>query len=334
MDQIFLVNRYNIAPTSYYKFKLFLDENRSKALQFVQHHEICTLLPGLNKNLDIQKLDDKVQFFENVSRHGLPTPTVIATFERGSLLRWYEGRMGQLPREDLVIKPSNLDCGAGVQRWHYDPETEHWSRNQHSLSAQELILACQTLARDNRYIVQRYIPNHREIRPLAGKGVCTVRAVTYRQQREPPHLLLACFRMPRGNSFVDTFAAGGIASPVHPVDGTLGPAVAKDIRCGVLHRHPDNAFPITGRQLPYWNETIELATVAHGCFPAFAFIGWDIVITDTGPMLLEANPTWCVDLCQMPHGIALGETAFPEVFLEHLTSSYDRWPATLEWTRV
>jgi Sugar-transfer associated ATP-grasp len=315
-DQIRLMKRYNITPSSYYKFKLFLNENRMKALQFLQHHEICTLLPGLNKNLDTQELDNKLRFSENVRRYGFPTPAVIAVFERGTM-QWYEGKSGQLPRADLVFKPSNLWCGIGVKRWYYDSETDQWSHNHQKLNEEKLIFECRSLSQDNQYILQYCVLNHRDIQPLAGIGVCTVRAVTYRQWQGTPHLLLACFRMPTANSFVDNFAAGGIASPIHPVDGTLGPAVGKDIRVGVLHFHPDNGGPITGRHLPYWKETIKLSIAAHSRFPAFAFVGWDIVITDTGPVLLEANLTWCVDLCQMPHGTPLGETAFPEVYLEH-----------------
>jgi hypothetical protein len=314
-DQIRLMKCYNITPSSYYKFKLFLNENRMKSLQFLQHHEICVLLPGLYKNLDTQELDNKLRFSENITRYGLPTPGVIAVFERGTM-RWYDGQRELLPRADLVIKPGNLWCGIGVKRWCYDSETDQWSHDHQKLNEEKLLLECRTLSQDNQYILQHCIVNHRDIQPLAGKGVCTVRAVTYRRWHGTPHLLLACFRMPTANSFVDNFAAGGIASPIHLVDGILGPAVGKDIRVGALHFHPDNGAPITGCHLPYWKETINLSIAAHSRFPAFAFVGWDIVITDTGPVLLEANLTWCVDLCQMSHGTPLGETAFPEVFLE------------------
>lgn len=317
VDQIVLANRHNIAPDAYYKFKLFRPENRARVRHFVQHHEICVLLPELNRQVNTTVLGDKLQFFENATRHALPTPEVVVAFDQGAVLRWYAEPTGQLPRTDLVFKPSTIYCGTGVQLWRYLPETEQWICNQQRLNATDLVREFCALARDNRYIVQRCLSNHRDIRPLAGEGICTVRVVTYRRHGAAS-LLLACLRMPTGSSFVDNFTAGGIAAPVHPVEGTLGPAVGKDIRSGVLEFHPNSAAPITGRRLPHWQNTIELARAAHACFPEYAFIGWDIIITDTGPVLLEANLTWGVELCQMSHDMPLGETVFPEVFLEHV----------------
>ena len=53
-------------------------------------------------------------------------------------------------------------------------------------------------------------------------------------------------------------------------------------------------------------------------FPKSAAIGWDIALTDQGPLLLEANPNWCVEVVQMAHGAPLGATILPSLLMSHL----------------
>ncbi len=318
-EQVLLANRYNISSSSYYAFKLFQPENRLKADLFVQHHEICVSLPHLNQGLDCGKIGDKLRFFENARQKNLPVPPVVAAFRNNQILQWFEENPGQLPKVDLVVKPTRIYCGIGVECWKYHAETDVWFWQNQRLSQEGLIQHCEALAEKGTYILQCCVQNHPDLRPLAGNGVCTLRVVTY-QQHEDAHLLLASFRMPQSNSFVDNLAAGGIAAPVNRDTGILGPGVSKDLRFGIFHSHPNSASPITDCKLPCWEETVELSRQAHRYFPEFPFIGWDIIITESGPVLLEANLTWCVHLLQIPHNKALGETPFSEVFLEHLES--------------
>lgn len=227
-----------------------------------------------------------------------------------------------MPKVDLVVKPTRIYCGIGVECWKYHAETDVWFWQNQRLSQEGLIQHCEALAEKGTYILQCCVQNHPDLRPLAGNGVCTLRVVTY-QQHGDAHLLLASFRMPTGDSFVDNLSAGGIASPVDSDSGMLGSGdngYTKNIRFKIFQSHPNSFSPITGRKLPYWEETVELSRQAHRYFPEFPFIGWDIIITESGPVLLEANLTWGVDILQIPHNKALGETPFAEVFLEHLKS--------------
>jgi Sugar-transfer associated ATP-grasp len=320
LDQIILKVSQNINADSYYKFRLFQPENKTRAGQFVQHDEICNLLPTLNSGIDVKRVNDKLRFFENSIQYSLPTPEVVAAFESGQVHKWYRAESEDLPQVDLISKPTNIYCGIGVLQWHYVQELDGWQCEDKVWSQQALIQEVKRLSLESgsQYLLQHKATNHVAIQQLAGRGVSTVRLVTYMDQGSP-HFLIACFRMPTGESFVDNFAAGGIASPVY-ADGTLGSATAKDIRLGNFDRHPDTGAVITGAQLPYWSETIHQALEAHRCFHEIPFIGWDIIITDVGPLLLEANVTWCVELLQQSHGMPLGETVFPQVFLEHYRS--------------
>jgi hypothetical protein len=49
-------------------------------------------------------------------------------------------------------------------------------------------------------------------------------------------------------------------------------------------------------------------------------VGWDIVLTEEGPLLLEGNAVWCVDLAQLSHRRPLAETPIPTCLADYLDS--------------
>lgn len=323
LQMAWLTNRYNCPASSYYKFGLFDQGNAGRVLQYVHHYEICNLLPELNKNRPIQLLGDKQAFYEEATRHDLPIAPIVAAFESGAVLKWHSDPENRLPESDLVLKAFDLSCGARFERWSYSGRGA-WSSDGETLDEGRLLDRCRLRSLDHGCLVQKRLVNHPDIAGLGPNGLCTVRVVTYRRPAGHPAILMVCLRMPTAGGIVDNFAAGGIAAPVDPHAGTVGEAVAKTLSRGTFRSHPDSRAPIAGAQLPLWEQTRGLALDAHRCFDWMPFVGWDIAVTPDGPLLLEANPVWCVDLLQIPHHVALGDTEFVSVFLQHLEGSADR----------
>ena len=70
--------------------------------------------------------------------------------------------------------------------------------------------------------------------------------------------------------------------------------------------------------LPYFEEALKLATTAHGrAFARFPTVGWDIAVTDEGPLLVEMNISWGTEH-DIPGESFLGETAYTECILAHM----------------
>jgi hypothetical protein len=265
-------------------------------------------------------VDDKFSFFEQCQKFGLPTVDVLGVFMGGTVEHWYGSSADELPECDLIFKPTDTACGRGVERWNYDAQKVTWNRGKCEYDRRAFLDYCCRTAQSKRYILQPRALNHPSLVALAPKGLCTARIVTYRRPDGESGILFSCLRMPTGGESVDNFAAGGIAAPLNLETGILGHAVAKDPTRGTFERHPDSAAPILGRAVPFTREAVELVMQAHDHFNWIPFIGWDVVITEEGPVLLEANPQWCFELTQIVLGKPLGETVYPEVFLEHLTA--------------
>jgi hypothetical protein len=130
--------------------------------------------------------------------------------------------------------------------------------------------------------------------------------------------------MPEGRLVVDSFAQGGLAAPIDLATGTIcGPALRKDNRLGAiwLEEHPDTAQKFEGLAVPMWAEAVKLARLAHKTFPSLHFIAWDIAILQDGPVLVEGNFMFDIDLTLLPHRLSLSDTQFIPYYNYHWENS-------------
>ena len=61
-----------------------------------------------------------------------------------------------------------------------------------------------------------------------------------------------------------------------------------------------------------------MALQAHHCYSNNVFLGWDIGITQQGPVIVETNTNWDVDLIQRPCNSPLGGGRFLGISNEYL----------------
>ena len=338
-------NRDECWPASYYRFRLFRSDLRSSAGDFIHEQVGLRIMRHLNNHEEVAILDDKRKFATACAQLGLPHVQTVAYFENGEVLEREPGLATGLPSQDLFAKSTNLMCGRGAEKWSYDPRSETYERHGLRLNAAALLERYRRMSvqgvsvpfwkrvrshipqlgsaderedwRARPYILQRGLKNHSLIERFTNGALCSVRVVTARARGGDPQLILAALRMPTGDSSVDNFAAGGLASPIDLTSGRLGRAVYKDPRKPDAVVHPDSAARIEGETVPMWTEILDLCLVAHRSFPKVATVGWDVAITTDGLKLVEANPGWCVELAQITHGIPLGQTIWPELMLSH-----------------
>ena len=72
---------------------------------------------------------------------------------------------------------------------------------------------------------------------------------------------------------------------------------------------PGTNRPFVGYRLPCWNQLKQVALQAASAFPWARAIGWDIGISDRGPVIIEGNARWSPSLVQLPapRGLMDGE---------------------------
>lgn len=313
------VFRRNAAPQSCYTHRLFRPAELRRADRFFEHHETQLLLGALHARLDTAALSDKLRFHDLCQSHELPTVPLLAVFRDGApdpdrSGPWLAGYQG-----DVFAKPATDYAGHGIVRWCYDTTTARYSDGTRARSPAELGAALAAASTAGHVtLLQPRLHEGPTLRDLAGDAVCNYRVLTGCAPGAAPVLLTAVLRLPTPGHYLTDLANDIFAAPVDLATATLGAARAKELARGEHLVHPVNGAPIAGRLIANWDGIAALVLRAHAACPWMPFVGWDVVDSATGPVLLEANAYWGANLCQLGGHRFLGETPFPEIYLAHL----------------
>jgi alpha-L-glutamate ligase-like protein len=233
-------------------------------------------------------VDDKLRMHDLCRTIGVPTPCVYAEVSSYATLRRLPELIGQ--QDDFVIKPSRGSAGRGVLVI-VGRDGEHFLRHNGAKLGidslrqhiSDILSGMYSLgAQQDRALLQQRIRLHPAFAAISHKGIPDVRVILYRN--EPA---MAMLRLPtKESNGRANLHQGGIGTGVDLESGITNHAVQRN---RVIDRHPDTGKPLVGKQVPYWEDVLEMARrVARAV--GLGYIGVDIVVdVNEGPMLLEAN---------------------------------------------
>jgi hypothetical protein len=152
----------------------------------------------------------------------------------------------------------------------------------------------------NGYLLEAKLLQHPFLAELAPWTTNTVRMVTFLNHRSEVELHVAILRLGRRGSTGDNWDRGGLSVHVNIETGALGRGVLKPKYGGTwTDTHPDTNVRFTSRQLPFWREVCDVCTRAARLTPGLRSVGWDVVITAQGPVIIEGNPDWDLHMVQV-----------------------------------
>ena len=146
----------------------------------------------------------------------------------------------------------------------------------------------------DKILVQEVLKQHHKIAELNPYCINTIRIITIRGKSGRIQVFAAFLRLGASeDSFVDNRAKGGLGVGIDLSKGVL-------MKYGFVHdefglkeeQHPLTGVEFAGYEIPFWKEVVDLVKNAHAQFYSLQSIGWDIVITEKGPVLLEGNDDW------------------------------------------
>lgn len=188
-------------------------------------------------------------------------------------------------REQIIAKPRDAACGVGVEklvRADFDSVDAMYDYLVHAEAD----------------LIEDVVIQHPDMARINPGSVNTVRVYTVLSGGEA-NAVYACIRMGNSDRPVDNINAGGMYSPIDMETGKIaGPACDKQFR--VYEAHPRTGTVLTGYQIPMWDEAIAMCCEAAHVVPQMGYLGWDVAITEDGPLFIEAN--------NMP-----GHDAFPQM---------------------
>jgi hypothetical protein len=166
-------------------------------------------------------------------------------------------------------------------------------------------------------IVQERVVNHEALARISPGATSTLRIVTLRRSDGSALIPFAGARIGRQGATIDNYSEGGILASIDVGTGTMGRGHMQTGGARIeVQRHPDTGIQIEGTELPWWPETLDLVRKLTAVTQQIRAVGWDIIISPDGPVVLEGNHDWGIMMMQ---SLGVGYLDDPEIG-ETLTS--------------
>lgn len=186
----------------------------------------------------------------------------------------------------IIIKPLDANCGKGVEKIILKDHPDLKKLYEHILET-------------GSALAEEFIVQHSEMSRMYPEAVNTIRVVSVLDKDGEAHIIYAAVRLGNGGRIVDNINAGGLSAPVDVETGILT-NVAFDKDFHYYDEHPYTGVKIVGFAIPHWNRAAELVCSAAKRIPDLRYVGWDVAITENGPVFVEANHHPGHDIIQMP----------------------------------
>lgn len=209
---------------------------------------------------------DKVEFDRVFSEH-LHREWMVVEQDNADEVRAFTERQGT-----IVTKEPVGQAGTGVHRYHA-AEVADWDDFHRGLLERSELL------------VEEVIVQHPDLAAVCPGTVNTTRVTAF-FDGEHTHILAMAQKFGRG-AVSDQMTFGGFYTMLDEKGHAVG--AGYDSHAHVHEFHPDSGFRIADFQLPMIDEVRAFVDRVARVVPQVQYVGWDIVVTPTGPVLVEGN---------------------------------------------
>jgi len=169
------------------------------------------------------------------------------------------------------------------------------------------------------YIIQETIKQHPLLEKLNQSCVNTLRIDTFLRKDGTAGVISAYLRYGISGAIVDNTSSGGAQVSIDLHTGRLdkyGYATISDGEGRIYERHPDSGIVFDGYTIPFFAEALDLVRNAAQRIPGLRLVGWDVGITENGPVLIEGNHDYDMTGTDLALYGSLKNPLFREIFQE------------------
>lgn len=306
-DQVINVLKYG-RPCEYYFLYGFDGKNHKEMNKYIVSYREFARYRDINNLSDPHNgtclLRNKVLFGMVANNLGISTPNNIGVYSKGQIFMFNKKRYIKLSdfvllgNYDVFVKDIYGEGGNGIMHLLINSGKISICKNGiHDLSLEEL----ETKMSCSSFLFQNTIVNqHLTIASIYSKSLNTIRFHSIKDEKGEIRFLQPILRIGCCGMDVDNFTQGGIC-------------VGFDLKTGKLYdegyyghykygtktnKHPDTNIVFSKISIPFIDKIVEQVVLFHSFLNVHS-IGWDIAITKDGPMFIEGNENWEVELAQM-----------------------------------
>lgn len=255
--------------------------------QFMNIRNKFNQLHRLDNSIGI--LRDKFLFYKYMKVNKLAVPEVFAVERDGVVFDTFFSKyeVNELRKEcDYFVKDVSGECASFVKHIKNYDHLKSFSSQMNSGS----------------FLFQRKIIQHPEMERLNPNAVNTIRIVSVNDCGKIK-LFASILRVgTKISGCADNTSAGGIALGIED-DGKLFKFGLLKPKYGTrCEKHPDTGVVFEDFKIPYYEDAVKLVCHAHKFYSNVKSIGWDVAITESGPVIIEGNDNWEITSIQAIYG--------------------------------
>lgn len=265
IDMLWSAGRHNVGFQDYidYDFAILSRAERDTYMT----HPVSNQISQQYDHPDFRHLfHDKAEFNAKFDAL-LKREWMLITPGNAEELRAFTQRQGT-----IVVKETHGQAGTGVHRYHAKDVTD-WTAFHAELLSKKQVL------------VEEVIRQHADLAAVCPGTVNTTRVTAF-FDGEKTHILAIAQKFGRG-AVSDQMSFGGFYTMLDDDGHAVGPGY--DSHGHVHVTHPDSGFTIADFQLPLMDEVRAFVDQAARVVPQVQYVGWDVVVTPDGPVLVEGN---------------------------------------------
>jgi len=246
-------------------------------------------MPKLNKNYLL--LDNKNLCDDILRANNLPLPKTILKIRKDTIFNNFGEVIGNNNQmnsylhaqtaKEIIAKPA--DCGSGGK------EIIIFTKKDGDYIYNNEKLGYGTIMKKFKgdWIFQEVITNIPLLNEAHPNSVNSFRVMTL-LDKNGPLVLYSILKIGNNLARTDNAHTKGIYVGVDLPTGKLFDK-AYDEDLNEFEEHPLTKFKFSGKVIPNFSKVLEIAKKAALFFPETKVIGWDIALTENGPIILEGN---------------------------------------------
>ncbi len=273
-----------------------------------------------NPQESISTISDKSNFASLCLKKNFPAPKTFGLYIDGEV-NIVNGANHQSPEalikfiqlllpNEYLIKPNNGMLGKGLSVFEKNIDGQIFYQDK-TLTVEEFTSQIKTMEVNNvnsitedgqifrGLLFQERIENHPEIAKLTGfRMLQTLRICTFVTAENKVEILFGFLKLAGCEGLADGFNLGKSGNMLASIDlssGKITKIYSMNLKQNyfiTVKNHPATGVKLEGFTIPYWQDCLDLAKELAKSFVPLRAVGWDIAITDNGPMVLEGNEDW------------------------------------------
>lgn len=273
------VFRYGFCLSDYLNYKLY-DKNRKERKKYVSTRTENKFYEKVSPSAYKQRYTVKPNFLKDFNRY---TKRDFIVPTEGN----YEEFNNFLDKHKVFMsKPYDGLGGADVKKEYAQ------NISNRKLYFDECI--------KNRIFLEELVIQHPEMNKLCDKSVNTMRIMTFNNHGKSQIIWMG-LRVGNGINSIDNFHAKGMAVNIDMNTGKLvGNAIDKDLN--EYKEHPVTHIKFDGFQIPCFEAAKKMVLEASLESNKILVVGWDVAISDKGPVIIEGNRRPGFDIVQVLSG--------------------------------